>query len=207
VFYEGPLAGGAAIKWRVRGRGSSFLVEGLDEAPLDDGSLASPDAFAKLLDARTRSVRLHGAAMLARARDERAASAIERLRTDARDDEAMFLSSIARAAAPLYACKLAMQAEEDGKVAVTACVMNTANEDAGPIEATLALVAGGTRSPVRPASPGAAASPVLRTTIAKAVRVPAKTGVIVRGTVDVSEIRDEVVGELELGTPTEGSPR
>ena len=203
VFYEGPLAGGAAIKWRVRGRGSSFLVEGLDEAPLDDGSLASPDAFAKLLDARTRSVRLHGAAMLARARDERAGPAIERLRTDARDNEAAFLSSIARAAAPLYACKLSMQAEDDGRVAVTACVMNTANEDAGPIDATLALSAGGTRSPVRPAVPGTSSAPVFRTTIAKSVRVPAKAGVIVRGTVDVSDVRDEVVGELELGVSGE----
>lgn len=207
VFYEGPLAGGAAIKWRVRGRGSSFLVEGLDEATLDDASLASPDAFAKLLDARTRSVRLHGAAMLARARDDRAAAAIERLKTDARDDEAVFLSSIARAAAPLYACKLTMQAEDDGKVAVSACVMNTANEDAGPLDATLALTSGGTRSPVRPLVPGASAAAVLRTAIAKAVRVPAKTGIVVRGTIDVSEIRDEVVGEIELGVASEGAPR
>lgn len=207
VFYEGPLAGGAAIKWRVRGRGSSFLVEGLDEAPLDDASLASPDAFAKLLDARTRSVRLHGAAMLARARDERAAAAIERLRTDARDDEAVFLSSIARAAAPLYACKLTMLAEDDGKVAVSACVMNTANEDAGPLDATLALTAGGTRSPVRPAGPSAPPTPLLRTAIAKGVRVPAKTGVLVRGSLDVSEIHDEVVGEIELGVAAESGPR
>jgi hypothetical protein len=207
VFYEGPLAGGAAIKWRVRGRGSSFTIDGLDEAALDDASLASPDAFAKLLDARTRSVRLHGAAMLARARDERAAPAIERLKTDARDDEAVFLGSIARAAAPVYACKLAMIAEDEGRVAITACVMNTTNEDAGPLEATLALTAGATRSPATRGRPEEAAAPLLRSPLSRRLRVPAKTGVIVRGVLDVSEIRDEVVGEIELVPAAEEVPR
>jgi hypothetical protein len=202
VFYEGPLAGGAAIKWRVRGRGSSFTIDGLDETPLDDGSLASPDAFAKLLDAHTRAVRLHGAAMLARARDERAGPAIERLRSEARDDEAAFLGSIARAAAPVYACKLGMEAQSDGQVAVSACVMNTTNDDAGPLEVALALSQGGTRGPVggrRAGQTEESAGSVLRASLAPALRVAAKTGVIVHGTIDVSAVQGDVVGEVEVG--------
>jgi hypothetical protein len=208
VFYEGPLAGGAAIKWRVRGRGSSFTVDGLDESALDDGSLASPDAFAKLLDAHTRAVRLHGAAMLARARDERAGPAIERLRAEARDDEAAFLGSIARAAAPIYACKLGMEAQSDGQVAVSACVMNTTNDDAGPLEVSLALSPGGTRGPVggrrggKPDETSEAGAVVVRAALAPTLRVPAKTGVVVHGTIDVSAVQGEVVGEVEVGPAT-----
>ena len=196
VFYEGPLAAGGAIKWRVRGRGSSFAIDGLDDSPVADESLASPDAFAKLLGARARSVQLHGAAMLARARDERAGPAIERLRAGARDDEAAFLTSIARAAAPVYACKLAVVADTEGRVSVTACVMNTTVEDVIGLEVTLALAPGGARTPV---SRGESPPPLLRSTIARNLRVPAKTGVIVRGSADVSDITQEVVGELELG--------
>lgn len=202
VFYEGPLAGGAAIKWRVRGRGSSFTVDGLDESALDDASLASPDAFAKLLDAHTRAVRLHGAAMLARARDERAGPAIERLRSEARDDESAFLGSIARAAAPVYACKLGMEAQNDGQVAVSACVMNTTNDDAGPLEVALALSQGTTRGPVGGRRGGGAdetTASVLRAPLAPALRVPAKTGVVVHGTIDVSAVTGDVVGEVEVG--------
>lgn len=127
VFYPGPLAPGAAVKWRVGARGTTYRVGVLGaDAPLADDAIASGDAFEKLLGAHTRTVRVHGATMLARTRDPRAARAIERLREDARDDEATTLDALGRAIAPVFACDLELR----GKPAT--CVMNTSDEAYAP---------------------------------------------------------------------------
>lgn len=127
VFYPGPLAPGAAVKWRVGARGSSYRVAVLGaDTPLADDAVASGDAFEKLLGAHTRTVRVHGAMMLARTRDPRAARAIERLREDAREDEAPTLDALGRAIAPVFACDLEIR----GKAST--CVMNTSDEAVRP---------------------------------------------------------------------------
>lgn len=123
VFYAGPLAPGAAVKWRVGARGTSYRVAvGGADGLLDDDSVASGDLFEKLLGAQTRSVRVHGATMLARTRDPRASRAIEKLREDARDDESPTLDALSRAVAAVFACDV----ETKGKTST--CVMNTSDE-------------------------------------------------------------------------------
>lgn len=183
IYYEGPLAPGAAIKWRIKGRGSSFrLATNYDES-IAETDLATSDAFAQLLSAHTRSVKLHGAAMLARARDDRAREAISKLREGARDDENAFLDAIARASAPIYACDLEIVAE-GASAKVSACVMNTSEEDAGPLEAKLLL----SRGPVPSAVPRApSADPESNAGIVGAhsirgkLKIPAKNGVRIEG--------------------------
>jgi hypothetical protein len=169
VFYEGPLAPGAAIKWRVSGRGSSYTVD-LGEQPFeDDASLAPPDAFAKLLSARTRSVRIHGATMLARMRDERAPAAIERLRAEAHDAEALRLEALARAAAPVYGCDLSLVRQPTGAVTASACVMNSSEEESAPLDARLVGATG--------PSTGDEPAPEIAARIGRSLRIPARTGV------------------------------
>lgn len=141
IYYEGPLLAGGAIKWRVKGRGTSFHISTQDAVPIDDGQIAPADAFAKLLDARTRSVRIHGAMMLARMRDQRATEAIARLREDATDDEASTLTSLGRAAAPVFVCDVELTTDEDGRAAVSACAMNSTEDESGPLEARVSFSA------------------------------------------------------------------
>lgn len=127
VFYPGPLAPGAAVKWRVGARGTTYraAITGAD-TPLADDAVAPADAFEKLLGAHTRSVRVHGAVMLARTRDPRAERAIEQLREDAREDEGATLDALGRAIAPVFACDL------EARGAPSVCVMNTSDEQVRP---------------------------------------------------------------------------
>jgi hypothetical protein len=207
-YFEGALGSGEALKWRLRGRGTSFRIATSEEGYLGDSDLASGDAFAKLLGARTRSVRLHGAAMLARMRDERASAAVEKLREAGLPDEAPFLEALARAAAPVYGCHLEAEATEAGPLRVSACVMNTGDEDSPPLDAELWLSPGPARTPV---STGEAETALVRSTIAERLRVPAKTGAVVRAEVDAAAARGvEVVADLVLrgsSRPAGAAPR
>lgn len=195
LFYDGTLAGGSAIKWHVKGRGTSFRLAGAGQELLDDASIAPPEAFARLLDARTRSVRLHGAAMLARMRDEKARAAIEHLREGARDDEMPYLEMLSRAAAPVYGCKLELEPQDSGAVVAKACAMNTEDVETGPLTARVVLTPTPARTPV---TTGEAPTPLLSAVLADGVRIPAKTGVVVRAPVNVAGIDTEVAGEVVL---------
>ncbi len=128
-FYEGPLAPGAAVKWRISGRGLGFRAATTDETTLAPDELASSDAFAALLTARTRSVRIYGAAMLARARDDRAKGAVDKLREEGEDPR---LTSISRATEPVLACDLRVKGSR-----TSACIANSADTLRGPLRVTL----------------------------------------------------------------------
>lgn len=195
-YFEGGLESGAALKWRLRGRGTTFRIATSEEGYLGDGELASGDAFAKLLGARTRSVRLHGAAMLTRMRDERASAAVEKLREAGVPDEGPFLESLSRAAAPVYGCHLEAEVAETGTLHVSACVMNTAEEDSPPLDAELWLLPSPARTPVSTGEPDPA---IVRSVVAERLRVPAKTGAVVRADVDAAAAQGvEIVADLML---------
>jgi hypothetical protein len=213
IYYEGPLLEGAAIKWRVAGRGTMYRVTGPAEQFLDDAALAPADAFAKLLSARTRSVRVHGAAMLARMRDERATAAIEKLREDARDEEQPQLAALARAAAPIYTCDVELALGEAGQAAVTACVMNTGDEESGPLDAVLMLSSvppkpgqpppagqAGQEAQVDPGELGRGPIALVSAALRRSVVVPPRQGVRISGSADVTpatgrQVSTEVVLE------------
>ena len=158
VYSAGPLAPGAAVKWRVGARGTSSRVAvGGADGVLDDESVPSGDLFEKLLAAQTRSVRVHGATMLARTRDPRASKAIERLREDGRDEETPTLEALGRAIAPVFACQL----EIKGKPST--CVMNTSDEAV-------------TAKPVLVVRVGKERAVAARVSLAGPSSLPAKTG-------------------------------
>lgn len=193
LFYEGPLVSGAAVKWRVSARGTAYRVSMNDDVPLDDAGMASADAFAKLLSANTRSVRVHGAAMLTRMRDERALPAIEKLREDAGEEESAVLASLARAAAPVYACELELRGG-----APSACVMNTSDEPHGPVRAVLVLSRARDKTPPGEDEPR---GPIGTIPLSRAITIPAKSGVRVRGDEGtVAAKLPDVVAEIVLET-------
>ena len=197
LFYEGPLAAGAAVKWRVGARGTGYRVALNDERLLDEATLAGPDAFAQLLSANTRSVRVHGAAMLTRMRDERAAPAIDKLREEARDEEAATLASLARAAAAVYTCEVVVTPSASGKGSASVCVMNTSDTAQGPLRAVLTLTRRASKA--TPADDDRAVSSM---PLGRAVTIPAKSGVRVHGAAEVAaaaltEVVTEVVVEHE----------
>ena len=181
IYYEGPLASGAAVKWRVGGRGTAYRAAVTDESVVDDSELAGADAFAKLLDAHTRSVRVHGAAMLARARDERASAAIEKLREDARIDEGPVLASLARAIAPIYVCNVELR-QEGAAASVSACVMNTGD---APSPRLSAIITASRRG----ASGEDGMIPLAELALGDAFALPARAGGRVHGVVAIP-IRD-----------------
>jgi hypothetical protein len=182
-YYEGALAGGAAVKWRLSGRGTGYRATTEVDGLLGEGDLAPADAFAKLLDARTRSVKIHGAMMLARMRDERAGAALEKLRQSAGEAEQPLLDSLTRAAAPVYGCEVEIQREGED-IGVAACVMNTGEEEAGPLDAQVLL---GDRRALGAPGTGAPAvdgeSPRVTVSLRRGLTIPPRTGVRVTGIV------------------------
>ncbi|HEY4121127.1 MAG TPA: hypothetical protein VGM56_24855 [Byssovorax sp.] len=141
LFWEGALAPGRAVKWHVKAPGTEMKLEasyaggaldpdheaaghGLADAHLEP---APADAAFQLTRSRWRAVRREGAKLLAYARDPRAAAAIEALRSNASPADAAGLDDLARAAADLYACDVAIDAdasEARGSQTASACVFN-----------------------------------------------------------------------------------
>lgn len=183
-FYDGPLAPGAAVKWRLGGRGASFRAGVSDETTLGTDDLASTDAFAKLLSAHTRSVRIHGAAMLARARDDRAKAAIEKLREEGEDPR---LVSLARVTEPVLACDLRAKEHK-----VSACIVNADEGLRGPLRVSLVV---SKRS-------DAESPPLSRVVLAEGLVLAAKSGLRLDADVAVPEesadtFRDVVIEALK----------
>jgi hypothetical protein len=174
-YHEGPLLGGHAIKWHLTGRGTTYRIAHNQDDWLSEDALAPADAFHELLSARTRSVRVHGAMMLTRLRDQRAPAAIERLRDGAPEVEQPILKALARAAAPVYVCDIE-QTHEDAQLGLAACLMNTTEEEVGPVDAIALL------HHDDPEAPDEQVSEVLRDRLL----LPPKTGVRVRSTIPSS---------------------
>jgi hypothetical protein len=173
-YYEGPLLPGHAVKWHLSGRGSSYRIKHDFDEPVAGDELAPADAFAELLHARTRSVRVHGAMMLTRMRDERAPKAIEGLREGAPEAEQEMLRALARAAAPVYVCEIE-QTREGNSLELAACAMNTTEEEIGPVDAVVNVVSEDASAEL--ATPS-------RWVLRERVLLPPRTGVRVKGTLE-----------------------
>jgi hypothetical protein len=124
LFWEGELAPGAAVKWRVKAPGSELRIDASVRGTLDETGIApaAPDAFFHLTSSRFRALRIHGALMLAYLRDPRAESAVRALEVQGAADGPL-LARIHRAAAPVFMCDV--RRTEDR---VEACVFNASSK-------------------------------------------------------------------------------
>lgn len=192
-YYEGPLPPGGAIKWHLTGRGTSYRIHHDQDESISDDDLAPADAFANLLDARTRSVRVHGAMMLTRMRDERAAKAVEKLREGETEQDRSILQGLARAAAPIYVCEIE-QTQEGNHLDLAACLMNTTDEEVGPLDAIASI------EPFDSSADPEANEPTAHL-LRERILLPPKTGVRVRGSVETTlqRARIEVLIEPKKG--------
>lgn len=131
LLYDGVLGPGQAVKWRLKGRGDDYTVTSSVSGRVGEaGVQAAPaDAFQKLLSARTPSVRLHGAKMLAWLGDPRAREAIEVLEREHRQDMEQSLSLIADALRPVRVCQPRItQGPTSSSVRLEVCVFNASDE-------------------------------------------------------------------------------
>ncbi len=133
LFWEGRLGPGKAVKWRVKGRGDDFRVKSFVSGMLGDPGAgpASADAFYELsTTARTPSVRVHGAKMLAYLGDSRVADTLEKLRRAGHPEFADTLEQIAQATRPLRVCGVRANPATGVEQAlrVEACVFNAGTE-------------------------------------------------------------------------------
>lgn len=128
LYYEAALHPGQAIKWHVEARGSSFVINNPLHATLTEGDLATADAFAELLNANHRPVRLHGAMMLAYLDDPRARPGATKLKEALREEEAAFLDRVLMATSSTIACDTRSQATRDGSK-VELCVFNRTSKE------------------------------------------------------------------------------
>lgn len=125
LFFEGPLEPGQAIKWSTDARGVEFELENPvpgDIGPGGDGA-APADAFAELLNANHRPVRLHGAMMLAYLGDARAKEGALKLQDALRDEEASYLRRVLDAMAAVRPCQVEVTGTGPTRT-VRACVFN-----------------------------------------------------------------------------------
>jgi hypothetical protein len=122
-YYESTLGPGKAIKWSVDARGTSFVVNNPNEQVLDPDGIASNDAFAELLTANHRPVRLHGAMMLAYHGDPRAAQGATELASALREEEGPYLERVLAASRATIACEIRSQAHLQGNT-VQLCAFN-----------------------------------------------------------------------------------
>jgi hypothetical protein len=134
LFWEGALAAGHAVKWRVKAPGTEMKLEAgyagaaaigtLEDAGLEP---ASPDVAMDLTRSPYRAVRLQGAKLLAYQRDPRAAEVVAALAVGAPPGESETLAELSRATAPLFSCGAALDAdasESRGTSSASACVFN-----------------------------------------------------------------------------------
>jgi hypothetical protein len=191
VFFEGPLASGKAIKWHVEERGTTFKIHpptsnGLlvDEpiGSLGEGA-ASASAFADLLTANNRPVRLHGAMMLAYLGDRRARPAIVELGDALRDSESPYLRRILEATQDQIACQIRF--DQTPAKSVKACIYNQGTTALEQTQVTLRWL----DAEVSPKDPVGASPQILaERTMELRTRLDPKSGVLVEGSLDGIEL-------------------
>lgn len=180
LFWEGRLGPGKAVKWRVRGRGDDFSVTSFISGMIgeEDVKPAAADTFYDLaMTANTPSVRLHGTKMLAYLGDERVVDGLEKLRAEGREEMADTIEQIALASRPLRVCSVHSEPDPDnpGRLNVKACVYN-----AGPSEVAQPFVTAYAKL--------LDASSETRWALREGL--PAKTGIVTKGAIDVPRADD-----------------
>jgi hypothetical protein len=128
LFFEGPLLPGQAIKWSTEARGVEFELENPvagDIGPGGDGA-APIAAFAELLEANHRPVRMHAAMMLAYLGDPRARDAVLKLRDALREEEAPYLQRVLSSLGSVKSCEFDVSQTGDVR-SISACVFNASD--------------------------------------------------------------------------------
>ena len=184
LFWEGALRPGRAMKWNVRAPGTEMKIESSVAGTLEQSGVSPADAevFHRLLDARYRIVRVHGAMMLAYLRDPRALDAVRSLGA-APESEALTVARIQRAAAPFIACDIGAR---DGSLEM--CVFNSTEKPAKGLRAREALGATGGAARVFPIEGS----------------IPVHEGEIVTFPLEGGEVPREIV--IEAAAPDAASP-
>jgi hypothetical protein len=192
VFFEGPLGAGKAIKWHVEERGTTFKIHPptsngliIDEAigPLGEGA-ASAAAFAELLHANNRPVRLHAAMMLAYLGDKRARAGVIELGEALRDSESAYLRRLLEATNELLACQIEM-APSGSPRTLRACIFNSGSTPATGATLSLHLL-DSVLSPKDPIAPPPQI--VAERALPLSVAVAAKTGVLVECAIEWNDL-------------------
>lgn len=150
LYFQGPLAPGAAIKWSATARGSDVSFENPLPGSLGaQGEGAAPaNLLFDLLKANHRPVRLHGARLLAFLGDPRAPAALAELVEAGREEEAPFLSRVASALRELRVCDVKIDGPL-GAQQLAACVHNTGQVPVSDTRLTVRAL-GGAFDPGRP---------------------------------------------------------
>lgn len=127
LHYPASLRPGQAIKWHVEARGTSFSVHNPLREVLESKQLADADAFAELLSANHRPVRLHAAMMLSFLGDNRAKGGALKLREALRESEAPYLDRVLATQGDILSCD--WRASPEGRIReLSACVYNATNK-------------------------------------------------------------------------------
>lgn len=192
LHYAGPLRPGQAVKWHVEARGTSFVVHNpIRETLSAPGAYASPDAFAELLKANHRPVRLHGAMMLAFLGDARAKRGAAKLQEALRESEQPYLERVLQAQGDMISCD--WRASTEGRVRqVSACAYNTTTD----VQSGLAVRVRGLDRPFDHRSPVSTPPQVIvEQTWALAGEVQPKSGRLVEFSVDT----DNPEGKVPVG--------
>lgn len=120
LHWPGVLQPGAAVKWKLSGRGTEIKIHSRIDERLTRLEMASADAFASLASANTGAVRVHGAAMLTYLGAEGAADAVRDLsRLTANPAILAERDALRVAFSPLRACDVRV-----GGGAVELCIDN-----------------------------------------------------------------------------------
>jgi hypothetical protein len=175
LYFAGPLAPGAAVKWTTEARGTDFelLVPDFGVLGVDGAGAARADAFARLLsEANHRPVRLHAARMLSYLGDPRARPFALDLKDALRAAEGPYLRRVLAATGKLRVCDLRVGASE-----VSACVYNAGAAPASDVGVQV-LALDGSLDPSQPLANPPALRAERRWRVAD--QLPAQTGRAVR---------------------------
>jgi hypothetical protein len=127
LYFEGPLAPGAAIKWTTEARGTEFELAIADLGNLGpNGDGAAPGAaFMDLLKAHHRPVRLHAARLLSYLGDPRAREAALELKDAMRSSEGPYLRRVLSATGDTRVCDIETEVGASPRLGV--CVYNASS--------------------------------------------------------------------------------
>jgi len=128
LFWEGELASGRAVKWRIRAPGTEMRIDADPRGMIGaDGSEPAPaDVFFELArQARYRVVRIHAAMMLAYLGDPRAGEVAQSLGGGGGASDERTVDRIRRATRPLFACDLG--------TGTSACIFNASSRPRGKV--------------------------------------------------------------------------
>jgi len=120
LHWPGVLQPGAAVKWKLTGRGTEIKIHSRIDDRLTRSEMATAGAFASLGSANTAAVRVHGAAMLTYLGAEGAGDAVSKLSHLTANPSVLAARDTLRIAfSPLRACDVRV---DDGAIGV--CIDN-----------------------------------------------------------------------------------